>query len=92
MQQPTDEFFESQKNYRRALEYAETLAGGGEALASRLRVSTSKLQVWVAGLEEIPDAIYLAIVDVIYEASDEELQRAHGHQSSPEDEERESRK
>lgn len=91
MQQPADGFFESQRNYRRALEYAETLAGGVEALASRLRVSSSKLQVWADGLDDIPDSIYLAIVDVICEASDGEPQRAHGRQNPPPDEGHESR-
>jgi hypothetical protein len=92
LQKPTHGFFESQKNYRRALEYAETLAGGLEALASRLRVSSSKLKVWADGLEDIPDSIYLAIVDIICEASDEALRRTHWRQGSSQSEEHESRK
>jgi len=72
----------SQQEYRRTLGYSVAVAGGIEPLASRLRVSSSKVEVWTAGLEHIPDAIYLAIVDVICGASDAELQRARRYRAS----------
>ena len=91
MQQETHALHQSQQTYRRTLGYAEAIAGGVEPLASRLRVSSSKLQAWLDGLLDIPDSIYLAIVDVICDASSDELLRARPHRALPPDEEDESR-
>jgi len=67
---------DSQQSYRRTLRYAEAIAGGVERLASRLCVSSATLQAWSEGWEEIPDSIFLSSVDLICNASDEEIRRA----------------
>jgi DNA-binding transcriptional regulator YdaS (Cro superfamily) len=70
------EVTESQQSYRRTLRYAEAIAGGQEQLARRLRVSAATMSSWATGWEEIPDAIFLSIVDIICEASEDEIRRA----------------
>ena len=67
---------DSQQSYRRTLRYAEAIAGGVEPLASRLRVSSATLQAWSEGWQEIPDSIFLSSVDLICNASGEEIRRA----------------
>ena len=71
---------ESQQNYRRTLRYAEAIAGGVEPLASILGTSSATVAAWSAGWDDIPDAIFLSAVDIICEASDDELQRARRYQ------------
>jgi hypothetical protein len=73
---------QSQASYRRSLRYAEAIAGGVEPLASRLHVSPVKLLSWSAGWEKIPDSAFLAAVDVICGASEDELNRARGYHPS----------
>ena len=85
MQSETFHSQQSQQNYRRTLRYAEAIAGGLEPLASRLQVSSSTLQAWTAGWEQIPDSIFLSIVDVICEASQDELKRARKYHPSLQD-------
>jgi DNA-binding transcriptional regulator YdaS (Cro superfamily) len=68
------------------LRYAEAIAGGVESLASRLQVSSSLLQAWAEGWEEIPDSIYLSVIDVICEASSDDLKRARNYHPSLPDE------
>ena len=73
---------ESQQSYRRTLRYAEALAGGPEPLAFRLGVSPARLAAWSAGFDRIPDAIFLTAVDIICDASDDDLQRARRYGAS----------
>ena len=71
---------ESQQNYRRTLRYAEAISGGIESLAAILHVSTATVSAWSAGWEDIPDAIFLSTVDIVCEASEDDLQRARHYQ------------
>lgn len=72
---------QSQRNYRSTLRWTEAIAGGAHELASRLSVSPARLQAWAGGGEEIPGDIYLALVDMIIGASDEDLARARRYRS-----------
>ena len=71
---------ESQQNYRRTLRYAEAISGSAELLAVRLHVSAATVSSWSAGWEDIPDTAFLTAVDIICDASEDELQRARRYQ------------
>ena len=81
---------ESQQSYRRTLRYAEAITGGPDSLARRLQVSSATVSSWSAGWEEIPDSIFLSTVDIICEASDEDIRRAREYEPQLSDLSRES--
>jgi len=70
---------QSQASYRRSLRYAEAIAGGPERLASRLHVSSASVSAWACGWNDIPDAIFLCAVDIICDATDDEIRRARDY-------------
>ena len=47
------------------LRRAARLAGGVDALARALKVSTWKLEAWLNGHEPVPDEVFLRAVDLI---------------------------
>ena len=57
------------KTYRTTMHCALTIVGSENALARRLQVGLTSVQNWCAGLDRIPDRIYLATVDIILDAS-----------------------
>jgi len=59
----------TRETYRNALLQALTIVGNERELATRLGVSVPQLENWLSGIEEIPDRIFLAIVDVVSLAS-----------------------
>jgi hypothetical protein len=73
------EVAESQQSYRRTLRYAEAIAGGEAQLAARLHVSVATMSSWSAGGQDIPDAVFLSAVDIICEASEDEIRRARNY-------------
>ena len=81
---------ESQHSYRRTLRYAEAITGGPEKLAKRLHVSSATVSAWSAGWEEIPDAVFLSTVDIICEASDDDIRRAREYEPQLSDSSREA--
>lgn len=65
--------------YRDTLTYALALAGGGELeLARLLKVKLPQLENWFSGIDDIPDRVFLAAVDVIVQSSPEAIARSRG--------------
>ena len=58
------------ETYRSTLTYAMAIAGGGDALAGRLRVPVDKLMRWLSGVEPVPGEIFLRAVDVVVTVSE----------------------
>jgi len=52
--------------YRNVLRHAASIAGE-EALARRLRVSSSALASWLSGSVAIPSGVFLAVADYLAE-------------------------
>lgn len=55
-----------QETYRNTLAYALTIAGNERELAARLGVGVAQIANWLSGDAEIPDGIFLALVDLLY--------------------------
>lgn len=53
----------------RTLAQAARAAGGSDALAQKLGVTTVALQGWLAGVSEAPTAIYVRALDILIKAS-----------------------
>jgi DNA-binding transcriptional regulator YdaS (Cro superfamily) len=51
----------------RTLRRAGEIAGGMEALALRLKVSPTRLALWLAGEAPLPQAIFLRAIDIVLE-------------------------
>jgi hypothetical protein len=51
--------------YRRALARAREAIGGEVALARHLRVPGSAIIAWLSGEQQIPDVIFLRVVDLL---------------------------
>ncbi|TAK81350.1 MAG: hypothetical protein EPO20_24935 [Betaproteobacteria bacterium] len=51
------------------LEYAAGLVGGEEQLAHRLGVSSSELDLWLAGGAPPPVSVFLKAVDIVTDAA-----------------------
>ena len=62
--------------YRDTLAYALAIAGSEQALAEKLKVTVPRLENWLGGIEEIPDRVFLAAVDVVADASREAIIRS----------------
>ncbi len=59
--------------YRNTLREAAVIAGGEEALATRLTVPPEQLHRWLESDEEIPTSAFLDAVDVVVEAKVQEI-------------------
>ena len=62
--------------YRNTLAYALAIAGGELELAELLGVRVPQLENWLNGVDDIPDRVFLAAVDVIVESSPEAIRRS----------------
>jgi hypothetical protein len=56
--------------YMRTLQRAADIVGGPDALAQKLRVTPSHLELWLKGLESPREEIFLRAVDIV---SDDEI-------------------
>ena len=59
--------------YARTLARAALLSGGPIALANKLGVGAEQMEAWLSGAEEIPQATFLQLVDVVMDAALQEL-------------------
>ena len=59
----------SDTSMTRALAQAAHAAGGVEALAEKLGVTTAMLQGWLTGASEAPAAIYVRALDILISAT-----------------------
>jgi DNA-binding transcriptional regulator YdaS (Cro superfamily) len=66
----------TQENYRNSLRYAESIAGGRAQLALRLGVRPEEIDAWARGARPIPDTVFLTLVDIILEATPEQIDKA----------------
>jgi hypothetical protein len=66
----------SREPYRTTLAYALALVSGKNELAARLRVTVPMLDNWLAGIDDVPDRIFMAAVDVVIESSVEARSRS----------------
>ena len=55
--------------YARTLARAALLSGGQIALANKLGVRAEQMEAWLSGAEEIPQATFLELVDVVMDAA-----------------------
>lgn len=67
--------------YARTLARAALLSGGQIALANKLGVRAEQMEAWLSGAEEIPQATFLQLVDVVMDGALAALQQPSG--SSP---------
>jgi len=65
-----------QETYRNTLQYALAIAGSELNLSVRLKVTMSKLRIWLDGIEAVPDAAFLDAVDVVVAATPAEIARS----------------
>ncbi|HET7670709.1 MAG TPA: hypothetical protein VFK84_09900 [Burkholderiales bacterium] len=56
--------------YMRTLQRAADIVGGPDALAQRLKVTPSHLELWLKGIESPREEIFLRAVDIV---SDEQI-------------------
>lgn len=59
----------SDTSMTRTLAQAAQAAGGVEALAKKLGVTSALLQGWLAGASEAPAAIYVRALDILISAT-----------------------
>lgn len=64
------------ETYRNTLRYALAIAGSELNLSVRMKVTVSKLRIWLDGMEAVPDAAFLAAVDVVVGATPAEIARS----------------
>jgi hypothetical protein len=78
---------ENQDHYRKTLRYAEALAGSPARLAHLLSVDSRVLTSWFRGIEPIPEAVFLKLIDIVLGATrnDVEKSRSYLHRSSQAD-------
>ena len=58
------------ETYRSTLAHAVNIVGDERTLAARLGVSAAQIESWLHAVEEIPDGVFLAIVDVVASAKE----------------------
>lgn len=56
--------------YVRTLNRAAEIVGGAEALAYRLKVTPSHLDLWLRGVEQAPTHIFLKAVDLVQDSGE----------------------
>ncbi|HUQ26028.1 MAG TPA: YdaS family helix-turn-helix protein [Burkholderiales bacterium] len=61
------------ETYRNTLTYALAIAGSERMLAARLGVKMPQIVNWLMGVEPIPTAVFLKVVDVVLNATAEEI-------------------
>jgi hypothetical protein len=71
---------ENQDNYRKTLLYAEALAGSPAQLARLLSVDSRRLSMWFRGTEPIPEGVFLKLVDIVLDATREDVERSRSYQ------------
>ena len=64
--------------YRDTLFYALAIAGSKADLARQLGVSAAQLRDWLDGVDEIPERIFHAALDVVIESSPQAIWRSRG--------------
>ena len=64
------------ETYRDTMAYAVALAGSERLLAQALKVTTPQLENWLRGVDEVPDCVFLAAVDMIIASPRESIARA----------------
>ena len=52
----------------RTLRRAAEIVGGEEALAGRLGITPSHLVLWLQGVADVPDSVFLRAVDIVLAA------------------------
>jgi DNA-binding transcriptional regulator YdaS (Cro superfamily) len=57
------------ETYRNTLARAVNIVGDERQLAARLGVSVPQIENWLNDVEQIPDGVFLAIVDVVASAT-----------------------
>ena len=62
-----------------SIQRAAGIAGGPAALASELRVPVDLVEAWAQGVEEVPPAIFLKVVDILLERQLSEIRAASPH-------------
>ena len=73
---------DNQENYRNTLRYAEALAGSPAQLAHALDIDSELLSSWFRGTAPIPDDIFLRLVELVLNASKQDVERSRGYQHS----------
>jgi DNA-binding transcriptional regulator YdaS (Cro superfamily) len=62
--------------FRSTMTYAVSIAGSEQRLAERLSVRPPTLVNWLAGIEPIPNDVFLLAVDIVLNATAEEISRS----------------
>jgi hypothetical protein len=66
----------TRETYRDLLVYAIAITGSEASLAVRLNVTVAELRNWLEGIADIPMGIFLGTVDVVVQATPEEISRS----------------
>ncbi len=64
--------------YRDTLLYALAIAGSERELAEQLRVTVPEVKNWLDGVDDIPDRIFQAALDVVIRSSRQAIRRSRG--------------
>ena len=62
--------------YRDTLFYALALAGSERELAERLKVTVAQLENWLSGVDDVPERIFQAALDVVIGSSRQAISRS----------------
>ena len=62
--------------YRSTMTYAVAIAGSERLLAERLGVKVPELVNWMMGVDQIPTDVFLSAVDVVLNATAEDIRRS----------------
>jgi len=66
----------SREAYRNTLTYALAIAGDEVKLAALLKIRVPQLMNWLHGVDDIPDRVFLAAVDVVVGSPPEAIARS----------------
>jgi len=72
------------ETYRNTLRYALAIVGSDLALSVRLKVPVAILKNWLDGVEPMPDAAFLHVVDLIVATTPDEIARTRDVRLKPE--------
>jgi len=64
--------------YRDTLLYALAIAGSERTLAEQLRVTVPEVEDWLNGVDDIPERIFQAALDVVIGSSRQAIGRSRG--------------
>ena len=73
---PTGGAVDRRETYRNTLQYALAIAGSELTLSVRLKVTVSKLRIWLDGIEEVPVTAFLDAVDMVSAATPAEIAKS----------------